>query len=552
MQVLVDGPSAPNLQNELEKCLIMLAFDKAICAGSKDIDQFEQNMTNDVVGSYATLETFSPLSIRKASTLLDKVEMDLLFLHDFLETVSGRDKTFKLLSYMAKLLTACTSSKDTENKLKIFGSKISDCRVMIRLLDDVSVLHDIMSYGWGQQESDTVIRWCQVIQNIVNLVYSPIEHFAWAGQHKIVSINVKKWDLVTTVFWIISIQLCLVKALRMLQKLQKAKTGFTKSNSDEYMIEKVKKKQLNVLLTCIRNTIELVYAVSYLPPNMLWGGVLKTWQIGALGTISSYHFKIFSLYLRTCYGREQVLNILENLPKLFSRYTSPDTSRKLNTFRNQVTDCLSILSFLDDVPILYWIRLYGLGNKEPDGLIRCCNLSINIISIFHQIAGHIIWASKHNIVPVINIDQWYLVATYFSISSCSINLLKSAKKIKTIKKSIIHVYDQNNNYKNFSNLYQDSIFYILNINQSNNDNEPDKMKKMQCMLAYETMACIRYMLQIVCFINYLPQGFLWGNRLRPWQLGTLGIISSLIHTYQFMKFHTAVDFNELTESKEHE
>jgi hypothetical protein len=52
---------------------------------------------------------------------------------------------------MAKLLTACTSSKDTENKLKIFGSKISDCRVMIRLLDDVSVLHDIMSYGWGQQ-----------------------------------------------------------------------------------------------------------------------------------------------------------------------------------------------------------------------------------------------------------------------------------------------------------------------------------------------------------------------------------------------------------------
>jgi hypothetical protein len=77
------------------------------------------------------------------------------------------------------------------------------------------------------------------------------------------------------------------------------------------------------------------------------------------------HFKIFSLYLRTCYGREQVLSILENLPKLFSRYTSPDTSRKLNTFGNQVTDCLSILSFLDDVPILYWIRLYGLGNKVP-------------------------------------------------------------------------------------------------------------------------------------------------------------------------------------------
>jgi len=77
--------------------------------------------------------------------------MDLLSLCDFLETVSGRDKTFKLLSYTAKLLTVCTSSKDIENKLKIFGSKISDCRVMISLLDDVSILHNIMSYGWGQQ-----------------------------------------------------------------------------------------------------------------------------------------------------------------------------------------------------------------------------------------------------------------------------------------------------------------------------------------------------------------------------------------------------------------
>lgn len=38
--------------------------------------------------------------------------------------------------------------------------------------------------------------------------------------------------------------------------------------------------------------LDLSYAISYLPPGILWGGKLKTWHVGALGTLSS----IISLY----------------------------------------------------------------------------------------------------------------------------------------------------------------------------------------------------------------------------------------------------------------
>ncbi|KAL6263023.1 hypothetical protein P5V15_005819 [Pogonomyrmex californicus] len=215
-------------------------------------------------------------------------EMALLLMSDYLDTYSGRDKMLKTFSYMAKLFTICTSSKSTEKKLKTFGSQMSECRVMLRLLDDLPTFHYIMTYGWGKQEPDWLIRWTQVIQNIIDIIYSPIEHIAWAGQHNIVSINIDKWNLATTWFWIISLHLSLLQSLRVLHKLQKYKIKLEGSNSNMQTIFKdINKKQRSALLACTRAVLDITYAISYLPPGLLWGGRLKIWHIGALGTISS-------------------------------------------------------------------------------------------------------------------------------------------------------------------------------------------------------------------------------------------------------------------------
>ncbi|XP_011175161.1 peroxisomal membrane protein 11C [Solenopsis invicta] len=213
--------------------------------------------------------------------------MDLPLMSDYLETYSGRDKMLRTLSYTAKLLTVCTSSKSTEKKLKTFGSQMSECRVMLRLLDDLPMLHCVITYGWGKQEPDWLIRWSQVIQNVVDIVYSPIETIAWAGQHNIVSINNDKWDLATTWFWIVSLHLSLLKTLRLLQKLQKYKIGLKGNNSNMQTMKDLNKQQQSALLTCTRTVLDISYAISYLPPGVLWGGRLKTWHVGALGTISS-------------------------------------------------------------------------------------------------------------------------------------------------------------------------------------------------------------------------------------------------------------------------
>ena len=54
-----------------------------------------------------------------------------------------------------------------------------------------------------------------------------------------------------------------------------------------YNKSKIKSQQNTELLVCLRLMLDLSYAVSYLPPGSLWGGRLSTWQVGALGTISS-------------------------------------------------------------------------------------------------------------------------------------------------------------------------------------------------------------------------------------------------------------------------
>lgn len=47
------------------------------------------------------------------------------------------------------------------------------------------------------------------------------------------------------------------------------------------------KKCNTELLICVRLMLDISFAISYLPVGVLWGGHLKTWHVGALGTLSS-------------------------------------------------------------------------------------------------------------------------------------------------------------------------------------------------------------------------------------------------------------------------
>ncbi|XP_003703923.1 peroxisomal biogenesis factor 11c [Megachile rotundata] len=214
--------------------------------------------------------------------------MNFALVSEYLETYEGRDKFLRTLSYMAKLATLGASSKEMENKLKIFGSQMSECRVILRLLDDIPMIHYAMSYGWGKEEPDWLIRWAELIQIAVNIIFCPIEHITWAGTKKLVKINIEAWDNTSTWFWIISLHLSLLKSLQKLKKFNNYKTHLCETTYDTRIaLKAISKQWRNELLTTTRLVLDISYAVSYLPPGVLWGGRLKAWQVGALGTLSS-------------------------------------------------------------------------------------------------------------------------------------------------------------------------------------------------------------------------------------------------------------------------
>ncbi|XP_076174218.1 peroxisomal biogenesis factor 11c isoform X2 [Ptiloglossa arizonensis] len=214
--------------------------------------------------------------------------MNIALISEYLETYQGRDKFLRTLSYMAKFATLGILSKEIEEKFKIFSSQMSGCRVILRLLDDIPMIHYVMTYGWGKKEPDWLIKWTELVQIAVDTIFCPIEHISWAGEHKLIKINIEKWDNASTWFWIISLHLSLIKSLRKLKKLNNYKTHLSEINCDTRIaLTTISKQKWNELLTCTRLILDISYAISYLPSGVFWGGWLKIWQIGALGTLSS-------------------------------------------------------------------------------------------------------------------------------------------------------------------------------------------------------------------------------------------------------------------------
>lgn len=211
--------------------------------------------------------------------------MSIELISDYLDTYSGRDKFLKTMSYMAKLATITAMNEETAMKWKVFSSKMSECRIILRLLDDIPMLHYAVTYGWGKQEPDWLIRWANLIQIASDVISNPIEHICWAGDHKLLKINTESWDNVTTWLWISSLHLSLIKSIRKITSGMSSKRNI--SQIARPLTRELTEETWNEILTSARLIFDLSYAISYLPSGVLWGGRLKTWQVGALGTVSS-------------------------------------------------------------------------------------------------------------------------------------------------------------------------------------------------------------------------------------------------------------------------
>lgn len=213
--------------------------------------------------------------------LLDRID-------EYLDTYSGRDKFLKALCYSLKFATGFTDSPKSLHNLKLVSSEISNCRTILRFLDYVPVVKYILSYKFGKNEKDKYLKMIGRASCILDVIFYPLEQVAWFAERKIINLNPDPWSDASTVCWVLSLYLGLMKALRTLTLLEQHKKCIKTTDAEVGIaLQRLLIQQRGLLLLAIRTSCDLVYAVHYLPEGFLWSTKLKTWQVGALGMVSA-------------------------------------------------------------------------------------------------------------------------------------------------------------------------------------------------------------------------------------------------------------------------
>ncbi|XP_018523015.1 LOW QUALITY PROTEIN: peroxisomal membrane protein 11C [Lates calcarifer] len=210
-----------------------------------------------------------------------------------LESYRGRDKIIRTICFGSQLVggvlsrkaEADASSNQLGKSLLLFSAQLSQCRTVLRLFDDLSMLAYSHSYGFGAEEEDLGLRWISVLTNVADQLYYPCEHIAWAADAELIKVKSDKWWLYSTVLWGTSLLLGILRSLRVLQLLKKKlkKCGRDGADSRSQLRRQMRGEVLSVL-SCMA---DLSNAIHWMPPGFLWAGRFPNWLVGLMGTTSS-------------------------------------------------------------------------------------------------------------------------------------------------------------------------------------------------------------------------------------------------------------------------
>ncbi|KAJ3641217.1 hypothetical protein Zmor_027732 [Zophobas morio] len=215
-----------------------------------------------------------------------------------LDSYKGRDKILRTLCYSTKLIGGASSNKLLTEKMLKFSKIMSATRTTLRLLDDFPMLKYNLEYGFGKEEPDKLMAALGVTTNIIDQLYYPVEKVGWLAENNLISgVDTNKWDTISSIFWVASIYLTLMRSLHFVAVLQKHKRCVTLKNDENTSLEQLLSRQHYEILTCVRLSLDFVHAVNTLPKGFLWSSKLNTWQVGLIATMSSV-LGIYQIYAK--------------------------------------------------------------------------------------------------------------------------------------------------------------------------------------------------------------------------------------------------------------
>ncbi|KAK4319214.1 hypothetical protein Pmani_009841 [Petrolisthes manimaculis] len=196
-----------------------------------------------------------------------------------LETYRGREKVMRTVQY-GLLLTTPIASHTSKAALQTLSSQIGTARLILRLFDDLPMLHHALQVYYNSKGKDQVVRCLDVMTTMADQLFFPMEHMAWVRDIKVLKGNSSSFWHASLLLWGFSLVLSILRSLRVVFLLKKRK-GIT-STEEEKKDEQIQSE----LLTVIMQSADLLNALNWLPRRP-WTKPFPVWQIGLLGMISS-------------------------------------------------------------------------------------------------------------------------------------------------------------------------------------------------------------------------------------------------------------------------
>ena len=121
---------------------------------------------------------------------------------DVLDCYEGRDAAITFTLYICCFLSGFYPRKSNLHRsLQRIFKRLEDCRVVLRLYDDITILRDSLTYELRPGERNWIVRILKCLHYLSWLAYYPSEHISWLGEMKMIDIDSKLWEFYTNFFW---------------------------------------------------------------------------------------------------------------------------------------------------------------------------------------------------------------------------------------------------------------------------------------------------------------------------------------------------------------
>jgi len=200
----------------------------------------------------------------------------------FLEGHAGRDKVVRLLQYASRFTgwwLINNNNAEWGKRFQSVESTSSLARKYFRLLKSISHLQTALrSYA---QETDSIVKFTTVIQNLCLAMWLYYDHIILAAKVGIVKMDVSVQTRRSNTVWLLAMIAGIFKSLYLLQITQQ----LVKSTQKQETLESLRKRQTEYILEFFRNSFDVPIPLTNL--NKAVSDAIPTGIVGICGTISS-------------------------------------------------------------------------------------------------------------------------------------------------------------------------------------------------------------------------------------------------------------------------